>query len=65
MYSPYGGAGGTVLPVTAEEYVNRDNNFVMKIDTEDYAYRLFTEHGFVWGGSWESPKDYQHFEKSQ
>ncbi len=65
LYNPYVGADGTVLPVTADEYVNRDNNFVMKIDTEDYAYRLFTEHGFVWGGSWESPKDYQHFEKSQ
>lgn len=63
LYNPYVGDDGTVLPVTADKYVNRDSSFVMKIDTEDYAYRIFTEHGFTWGGEWESIKDYQHFEK--
>ena len=63
LYNPYVGADGTILPVTAGKYSNRDSNFVMKIDTEDYAYRIFTEHGFTWGGEWENIKDYQHFEK--
>lgn len=29
----------------------------------DYIYRLFQKHGFTWGGDWNSPRDYQHFEK--
>ena len=33
-----------------------------KIDENDLAYRLFIQHGFQWGGSWKTMKDYQHFE---
>jgi len=29
---------------------------------EDPCVRLFKSYGFVWGGDWDSPKDYQHFE---
>lgn len=35
------------------------------IQKGDYIYRLFQKHGFSWGGDWNSPKDYQHFEKPQ
>ena len=34
------------------------------IDRSDLCYRLFTEHGFSWGGGWRYTKDYQHFEKA-
>lgn len=34
------------------------------IDRSDLCYRLFTEHGFNWGGGWRYTKDYQHFEKA-
>ena len=34
-----------------------------QITHEDLCYKLFTEHGFTWGGDWENVKDYQHFEK--
>ena len=34
-----------------------------KIDKDDLCYRLFRAHGFYWGGTWRSVKDYQHFEK--
>ena len=27
------------------------------------AVRAFTDRGWVWGGSWHNPIDYQHFEK--
>ena len=27
------------------------------------AVKLFIEHGFTWGGNWNSSKDYQHFQK--
>lgn len=32
------------------------------ITTSDRAYDLFTDYGWTWGGSWSSPKDYQHFQ---
>lgn len=45
-------------------YMNReDSSLEHMINHEDLCYQLFTEHGFTWGGDWENPKDYQHFEK--
>ena len=29
------------------------------------AYKLFAKHGFRWGGDWNNPKDYQHFDKNK
>ena len=56
---------GTLLiqPATGKPYVNRNKSFKYKITTSDLCYRLFKQHGFRWGGSWRSLKDYQHFEK--
>lgn len=65
LYNPYCKAvnGEMILePVTAWDYLDRSKEFPYKIDETDLAYRLFTEAGFSWGGSWESVKDYQHFE---
>lgn len=55
--------GDTVLPGTATPFVDREKSFPHKIDRNDLCYELFTAHGFKWGGSWRSLKDYQHFEK--
>ncbi|MBR4832625.1 MAG: M15 family metallopeptidase [Butyrivibrio sp.] len=57
--------GGTmsVSPEVSEEYADRTASFPYKIDENDLAYKLFTSHGFTWGGNWNSSKDYQHFEK--
>ncbi len=52
-----------VQPATATRFTNRSRKFAHKIDHKDLAYRLFREHGFTWGGSWRSLKDYQHFER--
>lgn len=56
---------GTLLvqPSTGKPYVNRSKSFKYKITQQDLCYRLFTKHGFRWGGAWRSLKDYQHFEK--
>jgi hypothetical protein len=56
---------GTLLvqPSTGKPYVNRSKKFKYKITQKDLCYRLFTKHGFKWGGAWRSLKDYQHFEK--
>ena len=66
LYNPYVKTtnGKTVIqPATAEPYVDRKADYPYKIDENDAAYKLFIAHGFTWGGSWTSLKDYQHFEK--
>lgn len=52
-----------VQPSTALRYTDRKASFSHKITPNDLAYRLFIAHGFKWGGSWRTVKDYQHFEK--
>lgn len=66
LYNPYIKTvdGKTYIePATAGEYVDRAKDFPHKIDENDLCYKLFTQHGFEWGGNWKSVKDYQHFEK--
>lgn len=69
FYNPYvvfnkNGNGDTYIsPPGSEAYADRSRNFAYKIDENDLCYRLFTEHGFTWGGNWNSTKDYQHFQK--
>lgn len=59
------GSGIEVSPEDAISYADRSVDFLYKIDHDDLCYRLFTEHGFEWGGDWETSKDYQHFEYSR
>lgn len=53
-----------VAPVAGEDYADRSKSFPYKIDESDLCYRIFKEHGFTWGGDWNSCKDYQHFQKT-
>lgn len=53
-----------VSPAAGEDYADRSRSFPYKIDENDLCYRLFKEHGFTWGGDWNSCKDYQHFQKT-
>ena len=52
-----------ISPRGSETYADRSKDFAYKIDENDLCYKLFTEHGFTWGGNWNSCKDYQHFQK--
>ncbi len=52
-----------IQPSTGKPYVDRSKTFNYKITRHDLCYRLFIQHGFRWGGSWRTVKDYQHFEK--
>lgn len=69
FYNPYvvfKKDGSTYIsPKGSEAYADRTSDFPYKIDENDLAYKLFIEHGFKWGGNWNSCKDYQHFEKKQ
>lgn len=68
LYNPYityNDDGTTKFtPTNAAEYTDRSRDFPYKIDDNDLAYKLFTEHGYTWGGHWNNRKDYQHFEKN-
>ena len=64
-YNPYiytRGGEQHIEPDNGVDYVDRSKDFDYKIDKNDLAYRLFTEAGFTWGGSWTNSKDYQHFQ---
>lgn len=52
----------TVEPQNGTEYADRTREFSYKITGEDICCQIFKEHGFTWGGDWNSLKDYQHFE---
>ncbi len=69
--NPYVNANGTGSHENAAEYWSRDIG-TWSDETAKRAYigpgtdiyRIFVEeHGWEWGGSWESYRDYQHFQK--
>ncbi len=55
--------GKRVQPEKGRRYALRARTFNYKIERGDLLWRLLTERGFTWGGSWRSVKDWQHFEK--
>lgn len=66
LYNPYHlsrRGRETIQPQSGKPYLDRQADYPYKIERGDLCYELFTSHGFAWGGDWESPKDYQHFEK--
>ncbi len=48
-------------PENGIDYVDRSISSPHMIDSSDLCTELFLEHGFTWGGIWNSP-DYMHFE---
>lgn len=69
LYNPYitYSKDGTmnVSPASGADYADRSLSFPYKIDEDDLCYKLFIQHGFTWGGSWNHSKDYQHFQKAK
>lgn len=62
-YVSYQGGTARWHHENAGAYIDRDTGLPHMITHGDLAFRLFKQHGFTWGGDWNSPKDYQHFEK--
>lgn len=67
LYNPYVRSVGSrriIMPQAGKAYVDRTRSDIpYKITLRDAAYKLFRQHGFKWGGSWRTRKDYQHFQK--
>lgn len=67
VYNPYVSVAEngamTVSPKKGIAYANRDELSAMMISEADLCYQLFTAHGFTWGGSWGTTKNYMYFEK--
>lgn len=64
LYNPYI-QNGVVMPENAKPYADRTADFPHKITHDDECFKIFTSHGWRWGGDWKSSKDYQHFYKPQ
>ncbi len=64
LYNPYV-VNGTVSPVSAKLYVDRNLNLEHQINRDDDVYKIFAKYGWDWGGDWSNKKDYQHFEKTK
>jgi hypothetical protein len=53
--------GSTVLPPGGVPYVDRSKDAAGMIHAGDEVVTAFNRIGWVWGGTWTSLKDYQHF----
>ena len=66
LYNPYiryrKDGSQIIEPANAKPYANRSKQYRYKIEKGDLCHQLFLKHGFTWGGSWRTMKDYQHFE---
>ncbi|WP_242657087.1 M15 family metallopeptidase [Mycobacterium talmoniae] len=63
LLNPSVHADGVLEPLTAAPYVDRSRTDPGLLHGGDPAVRVFVDRGWVWGGSWRSPIDYQHFER--
>ncbi|WP_434056302.1 M15 family metallopeptidase [Georgenia wangjunii] len=50
-----------MAPPGGAAYLDRDGPGTGMIRAGDATVRAFGARGWVWGGTWASPKDYQHF----
>jgi hypothetical protein len=53
--------GTTVLPPAGSAYVDRSIDAPGMIHANDEVVQAFAARGWIWGGTWSSLKDYQHF----
>jgi hypothetical protein len=51
----------TVLPPAGSAYVDRTVDATGMIHANDVVVQAFADRGWIWGGTWSSLKDYQHF----
>lgn len=52
-----------VIPTSSEKYTDRNLKETGMIKKDDACHKAFVSRGWEWGGSWDSPIDYMHFQK--
>lgn len=55
--------GDKISPAEGNDYIDRSNIREGMIVKENCCYNAFISRGWIWGGEWNSLKDYQHFQK--
>ncbi|MFV9634449.1 M15 family metallopeptidase [Mycobacterium neumannii] len=65
LINPYIDNAGDLQPANAAPYLDRTRIDPGLLHAGDPAVRIFTDRGWTWGGDWQNPKDYQHFEKPE
>jgi hypothetical protein len=63
LLNPYIDETGAFQPKNAAPYLDRSRTDPGVLHAGDAAVRVFTDHGWRWGGDWRTPLDYQHFER--
>lgn len=56
-------ASGEFQPHNAAPYLDRNRTDPGLLHAADPAVHVFTDRGWRWGGYWNGPIDYQHFER--
>ncbi|MDO5550771.1 MAG: M15 family metallopeptidase [Lachnospiraceae bacterium] len=64
-YVSYSSGSPKWAHANADAYIARDTGLPHVITHDDLAYQVFAKYGFRWGGDWNNPKDYQHFDRNQ
>ena len=62
LINPYITKSGDLQPKTVSAYLDRSRTDPGILHAGDPAVRAFTDRGWIWGGGWHNPIDYQHFE---
>jgi poly-gamma-glutamate synthesis protein (capsule biosynthesis protein) len=57
--------GGVVYPEAASSYVERQSERPGMLFDDGPVVRAFIQVGWRWGGHWQEPQDYHHFEAAQ
>ncbi|ORA42803.1 hypothetical protein BST21_22980 [Mycolicibacterium celeriflavum] len=63
LLNPYIDSIGAFQPANAAPYLDRNRVDPGVLHDGDPAVRIFIDRGWHWGGDWQTPKDYQHFER--
>ncbi|MGI8607516.1 MAG: M15 family metallopeptidase [Gaiellaceae bacterium] len=61
VQNPFVASSGRVSPPSGTAFADRSKRAKGMIRARDAVVRAFASIGWRWGGSWGSPKDYQHF----
>lgn len=60
IQNPYVTSSGTVLPEGGRIWADRSLRVPGMVHANGVVVRAFGDIGWSWGGTWRSPKDYQH-----